>query len=346
MKGNYLQLLGTDLEAVLSVVIRGSDGEDGAVTIPPKALQETLKGRTGGVTIQGTSQPVGLSVSLGGGTVQINGVDAAEFPPTPPPETPVATLHTGVLLKGITQCLHGVASNYDRSVLTALCTDIWESGGMKIATADGYRLCVYETGVQEGEPVRFLVPSSSAKLLQTALKELAPEHVTVTCQRGKQEIATDVGFALLPTKTKTGIVRASLVSRVVAGSYPGYESLVSTKHDTEVIVGRNALLEAVKAAQPFANDGSGIVRLVAENKTLTVSAKAEELGSYSQDLAAEVKGKPGKIALKVKYALEALAVLSGANVSLELTAPGSPMVWRDPDDPDYLDVIMPMFVQW
>jgi len=300
------------------------------------------------VSIQGTSQPVGLSVSLGGGTIQINGVDAVEFPPTPKPETPVATLHTEALLKGITQCLHGVAGDFGRPVLTALCTDLWESGGVKLATADGFHLCMYETGVQEGEPVRFLLPSSSAKLLQTVLKELAPENITVTCQRdaGEKVAITDVGFALLPTKAKTGIVKASLVSRIVGGSYPRYEQLIPTKHDTEVIVGRNALLAAVKAAQPFANDGNRIVRLVAENRTLSVSAKAEELGSYSQDLEAQVKGKPGKIALNVRYALEALATLQGANVSLQLTDVSSPMVWRDPDAPGYLEVIMPFFVTW
>jgi len=43
--------------------------------------------------------------------------------------------------------------------------------------------------------------------------------------------------------------------------------------------------------------------------------------------------------------LEALATLQGANVSLQLTDVRSPMVWRDPDDPGYLEVIMPMFVK-
>ena len=346
VRGNYLQLLGTNLEVALSAVIRGSDGEDGAVAVPPKALQEVLKGKAESVTLQSTPKPVGLSVALRGSTIQFNGVDAAEFPPTSKSETPAATVVASELLKGIAQCLHGVARSDSRPVLTALCMDLWESGSMKLASADSFRLCTYKKGVQKGEPIRVLLPASSARLLQTAIQGTAPEVITVTLHPDAKGVITAVGFALLPTKARLGIVKVSLVSQVVEGTYPSYEQLMPTDNTTEVIVGRQALLEAVKAAQPFANDSGGSIRLWAEGGTVGVSAKAEVLGSYSQELAAEVKGEPGKTAVNITYILEMLAVLKGDNVSLRFATPSSPMVWADPDDLDYLEVIMPMFIQW
>ena len=71
------------------------------------------------------------------------------------------------------------------------------------------------------------------------------------------------------------------------------------------------------------------------------------MGENNTDLGAEVEGEEAKVAFNGKYLLDVLGAISEEKVALEVTTPSSPGVLRPVNsDGSYVNVIMPMFVQW
>ena len=64
------------------------------------------------------------------------------------------------------------------------------------------------------------------------------------------------------------------------------------------------------------------------------------------DMDATVEGEEAKVAFSSKYLMDVLGVLSKDEVSIEVTTPSSPGVFRPVNSDSYVHVIMPMFVQW
>ena len=83
---------------------------------------------------------------------------------------------------------------------------------------------------------------------------------------------------------------------------------------------------------------------------LWVSAKEPSVGDAKREAKCEefagVTGeKPGRIAFNVDYMSDVLKVLEN-KVEVSCSNPSSPGVFRQVGDDNYLQVIMPMFVQW
>jgi len=143
-----------------------------------------------------------------------------------------------------------------------------------------------------------------------------------------------------------------MVSQLIQGTFPNYSQLIPQGHTTRAVVGLQDLLRTTKTAAIFAKDGSGIIRVQVvpgsgnDASKLIISARAEEVGDNTGDLAAEVEGEEGKIAFNSKYLADVLSVLDKDQVAVEMTTSSSPGVIRPVGVDNYIHVVMPMFVQW
>jgi len=58
----------------------------------------------------------------------------------------------------------------------------------------------------------------------------------------------------------------------------------------------------------------------------------------------QVDGAPIEIAFNARYLVDALGVISSAQVQLETRDPSSPGVLRPVGDPDFVHIVMPMHI--
>ena len=79
---------------------------------------------------------------------------------------------------------------------------------------------------------------------------------------------------------------------------------------------------------------------------LTISARAEEMGTNEGEIDATVDGAEVKVAFNGRYLREVLEVLESDRVAIETQDQPSPGVIRPIGDENYVHVVMPMFVQW
>jgi hypothetical protein len=134
----------------------------------------------------------------------------------------------------------------------------------------------------------------------------------------------------------------TLTAMVIQGTFPDYTKLIPQNSPYSLTVDASALLQAVKQCAIIAKDGSGIVCLESEGDCLKVSAKAEEIGTTEVKIPCQ---GDIKIAMNSRYIMESLNCFDGM-VNLDTTSPSSPILVHKMGDDSFLEVIMPMFVQW
>ena len=338
-----LKLAATNLEIAISTWIGAQIEEEGSIAIPARLLTEFVSSLPPEpIDISSVDQPKGVALECARFSAQINGTDAADFPPIPTVESgAVVRINPQVFKEAVTHVAFAAATEDSRPVLTGVKVEM-SGDEFTLAAADGFRLAVYKGKLAEPTPedVNFIIPARAFQEVNRLI--------------GAQE--TPVEFTVTPAKSQAlfRLDNVEVVSQLIQGTFPNYSQLIPQSYQTRVTVDLQQFLRATRTAAIFARDGSGIVRIQAapaENGSgrLSISSRAEELGENKGEIDAAVEGEESKIAFNSKYLSEVLDVLGDGEVALETTTSSSPGVIKPvTNEPgaDYIHVVMPMFVQW
>jgi DNA polymerase-3 subunit beta len=336
-----LKLVATNLEMAISCWIGAKVEDEGAITVPSRLITEFVASLPNDkINISLSPRTKTLELKCARFEARISGVDAKDFPPIPKIEEGIITkVEAEALRRGIGQVVFAAASDESRPVLTGVNAE-FEGDLLTLAAADGFRLAVYK--------LPLAAPVSQKTIAIVPARTLAELNRMATEQEEPIEIKLNTKKSQILFRLKD----IELVSQLVQGTFPQYAQLIPQSYITRAEVDVTQFLRATKTASIFARDGSGIVRLVitpGEKTTpgkLTVSARSEEIGDDVGEIDAVVQGEEAKIAFNGKYLADVLGVLREPQVSLEVTSPSSPGVFRPIGVDNYTHVVMPMFVQW
>ncbi len=239
------------------------------------------------------------------------------------------------LLRALSFVLPCVATAQDRPVLTCVLLDSGDDV-LKLVAADGFRLGIASIPAK-GIPKDKIVVDP--KELYTFLKGIKP------IGKGKSKYYPEVYLSYHKHTVKFVCESGELELPHFNGNFPDYTQLIPAS-GTHIEFIASQLLEATRALNTIAKDGSGIIRLQFQKGypcgKILLTAKSEELGDSSVDCDAKVDADC-KIALNTKYLIDLLKLCGDNPVDAFLTTPSSPMVLNDGD---WQWVIMPMYVQW
>ncbi|HKB27920.1 MAG TPA: DNA polymerase III subunit beta, partial [Candidatus Limnocylindrales bacterium] len=186
-------------------------------------------------------------------------------------------------------------------------------------------------------PILDAVPETSVVVPARALNELAriladvDEPVEVVLAGGRNQILFHLD----------GI---DLVSRLIDGQFPNYQSVLPKTHTTRAVLDREELLRAVRPAALIAHESANIVKLqIGSNgeSGITVSANAE-VGDHVGQVEASVDGDGTSIAFNAKYLADVLERVDADQFALELQGPLAPGVFKPIGDDHYVHVVMPV----
>ena len=334
-EGTKLKLTATNLEMTTSCWIGAKVDQEGAVTIPAKLLSafiDSLPNDQIDLELSGHK----LDFKCLRFEAKISGMDASDFPPTPKVSGGITTkVEPKAFREAISQVLLAAAADEPRPVLTAICCE-FDGDKLTMASADGFRLAVATTTLLD--PVvksTLLVP---ARALNEVNRLSAEQEKPIEIVSNQQN--TQVLFCLQ---------NIEIVSQLIQGAFPDYSKLIPSKYTTHATVDVSELLRAVKMSAIFARDASNIIRLVVTPGMpgkMVIEARAEELGSNKGVVDLVVDGEPTKIAFNARYLIDILGAMCTPKMTIEISNPSSPGVFRPVGGHDYIHVLMPMFVQW
>lgn len=336
-----LKLTATNLEIAISCWIGAQIEEEGAIAIPAGLLADFVGSLPGEkVDISVASGTHEMELKCARSEARISGQKADEFPPIPEIGEGLTTrLNAHALRSAIAQVVFAAATDDTRPVLTGGYAQ-FSGDKLTLAAADGFRLAVHSAPLTTpiDEEVSIIIPARSLRELDRLLKDQEdPVELTINSQRSQ------VLFRLQ---------NVEIVSQLIQGTFPDYNQLIPQNHTTRIVVNVAEFLRSTRSAAIFARDGSGIVRLLMTQGgelspgKVVITARTEEIGDNLGEIEAMIEGDEAKIAFNSKYLMDVFEVLKDEQVSLEITNPSSPGVFRSTGDSDWIQVIMPMFVQW
>ena len=137
---------------------------------------------------------------------------------------------------------------------------------------------------------------------------------------------------------------STLTSNLVEGTFPPFEDVIPKDLDRKAVINKDALHRAVRRAHLMTNEESRGVRLIFDNETLQITSRAPETGEAEVEVAIDsFTGNKLEIAFNPVYLMDALKVISGDDVTIELKKSEKPGLIRSGNN--FVYIIMPVSLQ-
>jgi DNA polymerase-3 subunit beta len=254
--------------------------------------------------------------------------------------TPIQ-LDPAALVQGLRATLFASSGDESKQLLTGVHLHL-DPQGLECAATDGHRLAVLRlphlqeeaSTPADGEPFAVTVPARSLRELERLLSgRPSADPLSLFCDRGQVVLlwADQV-----------------LTTRSLEGTYPNYRQLIPPSFSRSISLDRRAFTASLERVAVLADQHNNVVKIALEpaSGVLTISVDAQDVGSGSEQLPAEMEGEPIAIAFNVRYLLEGLKAISTDRVRLQCNAPTTPAVLSPVgDSSDYTYLVMPVQIR-
>jgi DNA polymerase-3 subunit beta len=327
-----LKLTATNLEIGITYWVPGKIETDGATSVPARLLTDLVNSLPGGEPIileLGDGET--LHIQAGRYESNIKGIPAEDFPTVQTAgERPITRVAQKILRQALDETAFAAASDEARPILTGVLAK-FEGDQLTLAAADNYRIAVKTITVLDPvEETSVVIPARALTELSRILADV-DDPVSIVLAHSRNQLLFHV----------EGI---DLVTRLIDGQYPNYQSVLPASHATRAVLDREELLRAVRPAALIAHESANIVKLgvgLEGDPAITVSANAE-VGDHIGRVEAAVEGDGTTIAFNARFLADVLTNVDAEQFALELNGPLSPGVFRPIGDDRYVHVVMPL----
>ncbi len=333
-KTNQVSLTAFDLSLGIRTSFTAEVLESGEIALPAKLLVDiTSRLPEGDITLDDASGDAvgeGIIVTLKprSGKYQVRAMGAEEFPELPIVENAEAIhLTTAALIEGLKGSLFATSSDETKQVLTGVHLTL-KQDTLEFAATDGHRLAVLETTnelalsevekrpVEGSEQVEVTVPAKALRELQRMLVQHTNSEETVA-------VYLDQGQVVFAWQNQR------LTSRTLEGQYPAYRQLIPRQFERQVTLERKQFISTLERIAVLADQKNNIVKLSIdnENQEITLSCEAQDVGSGTESMPAQISGENIDIAFNVKYLMEGLKELPSSEIQMHLNQSLTPVIF-------------------
>jgi len=237
-------------------------------------------------------------------------------------------INTDILKKMLLEITPAISYSEIRPEISGMLFN-FSLNNLTIAGTDSFRLaekCVYSRSFNTNfeHSFRVIIP---LKLIKELLRVLPP---------GQQaQILFDSNQVMFK------FLNQQIISRLIEGEFPEYKTKIPKKFNTEIVVSKSELLEALKLASIFAQQNQQIKLKLGQNY-LKVSSASASLGENYYLVPAKVSGKLGEIIFNLNYFLDGLKCIEEKKVFLGLNQEDQPALIKGLEDNSFIYILMPI----
>jgi DNA polymerase III subunit beta len=331
-----LKLSATNLELSITCWIGAKVEQAGSITLPAKTFSELISNLSNervDLRLDATTHTV--HVKCGVQNSNIRGIDADEFPPINHNEKADLYMEGKALREMINQTAFAAAKEQNRPILTGVYVQL-EKQVMTMAAADGYRLAVRTTTIDENfaESKDLVIPAKAVNEVARVIQDDNEVGISLPTQR-------DSVTFFLPN--------VLISSQLLEGRFPDFTAIVPRSYVTSTVMYTADLLRVCQRAEIFARDNANSANLSVkpaqnpgEPAEVIIVGKSAERGDSEGMLDASAEGEPLDISFNIKYLIEVLRVVKEERVVFQSNGAENPGVLRPENREDFIHVIMPM----
>ena len=343
---NRLSLTGFDLNLGIQTSLAASVETSGAITLPARLLGEIVSRLASDSPITLATEESGEQVQLTSlsGSYQMRGLPADDYPELP-------MVESGMTLKlqpaGLVQALKGTLFASSADEAKQLLTGVhlrFNAKALEAAATDGHRLAVLQVedaleaaaanSDDAAEGFAVTLPARSLREVERLMAGWrSDDPVSLFCDRGQVVfLAAD----------------QMVTSRTLEGTYPNYGQLIPDGFNRTLALDRRGLIAALERIAVLADQHNNVVKFTSQpdEGVVQISADAQDVGSGSESLAANLTGDAIQIAFNVRYLLDGLKAMGSDRVVLHCNAPTTPAVLKPEGDAEaFTYLVMPVQIR-
>ena len=344
-----VSLTGFDLSLGIQTSLAAEVESSGAITLPARLLGEIVNRLSSDSPITLATEESGEQIQLNSlsGSYQMRGMPADDYPELPMVESGRSLkLQASVLVEALKGTLFASSGDEAKQLLTGVHLQFRQQA-LEAAATDGHRLAVLEVdNVLQDQSEPSVNPDSDEEafavtLPARSLREVermmagwrSGEPVSLFCDRGQVVfLASD----------------QMVTSRTLEGTYPNYRQLIPDGFSRSLGLDRRALIAALERIAVLADQHNNVVKFMTEpdKGMVQISADAQDVGSGSESLPANLSGEALQIAFNVRYLLDGLKAMAVDRVVLHCNAPTTPAVLKPEEAADgFTYLVMPVQIR-
>ncbi|MBN9654059.1 DNA polymerase III subunit beta [Halobacillus sp. GSS1] len=328
-----LVLVGCDGELMIKKVIPGHKGgfesiETGACVLPADFFQDLVKKMPGPVHMKKVNGR--MMMESGEVKTSLSALPTEEYLHIPDVDWDGSiSMDSMDLVELVRQTLFAAAKEGTRPVLTGIHLDFSENHVQAIAT-DSYRLAFVKKRLNSGKDHSCTIPTKTLRELLKLFKNTKEcLKIHITDQLFKVESS-----------------EVTLISKLLEGTFPDMEALLSKSSKVELVIDKNRMLYSVDRAGLFAKDsGNHQIKLrLTKEKTLNISSFSPQVGMIEENIPLIKASGEGEMDVYIDsvFLLEALKAIKGDDIQLFYNGAMSPLILRSRGNDEQVHVVSPV----
>jgi len=311
-KKTKLIVSATNLEMSTSISFGAQVEKGGEIAIPAKVITEIVSK---------------LKISTSSFLSTLSGMNTSDLPLIP---QKVDEKKAFTLSKEKISEIFATSIDETRPILTGVLM-IFKGKDLTLVGTDGFRLSQRKLSVSGNTKTQNLVLPKGilGELIKTSTEK---ENILFEYKKEENQVIVLMDDTVFST-------------RVLEGEYPDYEKIIPKTTNIKINVDKEEFLRAVKLASVFARDSANIVKMQVGKSNLTLFAESQSSGSQKTKIDAKVEGKGIEIAFNYRFLEEFIHSIKGEEIQMKFSNSNAPGIFSDPEDSDYLHLIMPVKIQ-
>ena len=332
---NLLSLTATNLEIGIRWWSLSKNEKEGEIVIPARLFSGFISFLPDG-PLELRAEELFLNIRSGKYKSRIKGFSPEEFP-----ILPQVNKEEGVGISGLEFC-QALSQVFDVTSSSLSRTEIsgvffqFQKEQIKIVATDSFRLA----------EKKIFFKSPLDKEYSFILPQLTAREIINVFGENKGEIKIYFSPNQVLFESMLGEVKhphIHLISRLVEGDFPDYQTIIPKKFETRAVISRNEFLNQIKSASLFSGKISEVkLSVLPQTEKIEVSSQSPDAGEYQSFLPGKIKGKPISASFNYRFLTEGLLKIKTPEVVFELINGEEPAVLKPAGAEDFLYVVMPI----
>lgn len=336
LRGNQLEVCGSDPDLVIEAHCEVAGESDGSVLVPSRLVVDIVRSfESGAVSVVAGDEEVRFTSGRAEFVVRV--ALGAEITRLGVPEQQGIEIPGATFADGLRQVVRAALVDDSRAPqLTGVLMVATESGLRLIAT-DSYRLAFRDfVGMKVVEPDRqVLVP---AKAL-TEVQRLGSS--------AKADADRTIVFRYSDLDAVFELDDVRITTRLLKGQFPEVERLIPASYSYHLRVPRDdleAALRRVRLVVRDTKDATTPVRLALHEGGVDLTVLTPESGRAEESVEGDFQGDDLTVAFNPSYLLDGVEAVRADTLILEVNDPGKPALVRGDGEDEYRYLLMPVKV--
>lgn len=325
-KNNSLTIKATNLDVGLEIELPAKIIEEGSVAVPAGVLSSFLGNLNKEDKVKLELVKENIHLSTGTSSTLIKSYSAEDFPVIPQVKDGNSFNFIGKdIVNGLKSVLFASSLSDIKPEIASVY--VYQDGKELVFVAtDSFRLAEKRLSIRnkDGDFQPVIIPFKNVAEIVKVFDGLE-EEVKIEANKNQISLFTD---------------NIHFTSRVIDGNFPDYRQIMPKKFKTEVVVGREELLNALKLSNIFSDKFNQInVKIKPKEKIFEINSQNQDVGENTISLSATLEGDDLEMSFNAKYILDSFQSISSDTVTLKFDRP---LLIEGVGDGSFQYIIMPI----